>query len=157
MINNNSDYTIPIYGTIPVIHNDNVTLCYKYAKSLRMFAGIDLFFNLLNGFFYLPALISCMFPLLGYCGAKKFNFCFSYTYCVYLILSLISRAFFLIYYPIPYLPFSIILYILLVYVNLIIIKFTYQMHNVFMNLSQEEKISLKTTEPQTTTVSYVYY
>ena len=58
-----------------------------------MFTGIDLVFSFLNGLLYYPAFVSCFFPLMGYYGARHYNFCCLYAYAGYIGLVTVVRGY----------------------------------------------------------------
>lgn len=65
---------------------------YTHARMVKFGAMIDMMFTLLfmiSGLYFL--LFVCIFPLLGYLGAKYYHKNFIMTYLVYLFLMLFAR------------------------------------------------------------------
>lgn len=131
--------------------------CYQYSKSLRMFTGIDLFFALLNGLMYWPAIVSCVFPLAGYYGAHNYNFCCLYTYVAYLGVATVARGWMLFTADDWYVMWSVIFYILTLYVNYVVVCLTCRLRSQWRQLNDVERRELVDGLTITTPVTFVYY
>jgi hypothetical protein len=149
----NPHHVIPL---APIVALPPATPCYQYARSLRMFAGIDLFFSLLNGLFYFPAFVSCIFPLIGYYGARNYNFCCLYMYAGYIAAAAFFRGYLLLGTGDWYTLWAVLFYILNLYITYIVIRLTARLRETWRNLTDAERQELKeglVAAP----VAFVYY
>ena len=151
----NPHHVIPI---TPVVTLPPTTIeCYQYARSLRMFTGIDLFFSILNGLLYYPAFVSCIFPLMGYYGARRYNFCCLYAYAGYIGLVTFVRGYLLFAATDWYTLWAIIFYLLNIYVTYVVIRLTARLRGAWRNLTDAERLELREGLVVTAPVAFVYY
>ena len=119
---------------------DKMKKTYQYAYSLRIFSGIDIFFNFLycltDPFWFFPLLCS----LSGYYGAKKLKKNFVLFYFAYEIINLISKfvLLYFIVYQQTYTIFSMIMLWLSIIVNVWILEITVKFIDLIRQLSVRE-------------------
>ena len=119
---------------------DNMKKTYQYAYSLKLFTGIDIFFNflycLIDPFWFIPLLCSVS----GYYGAKHMKKKFILFYFAYESISLISK-FVLFYFIVTeqsYTIYSMVMLWLSIIVNVWILKITVKFINLIRQLSDQE-------------------
>ena len=131
-----------IVGTRPEAPRitDNMKKTYQYAYSLKLFSGIDIFFNFLycltDPFWFFPLLCS----ISGYYGAKHLKKNFVLFYFAYEIINLIGK-FVLLYFIADqqtYTVFSMIMLWLSIAVNVWILEITVKFIDLIRQLSDRE-------------------
>ena len=113
---------------------------YQYGYSLKIFSGIDIFFNFLycltDPFWFLPLLCS----ISGYYGAKHLKKNFVLFYFVYEAINLISK-FVLLYFIVDqqtYTVFSMIMLWLSIIINVWILEITVKFIDLIRELSDSQ-------------------
>lgn len=124
----------------PLSITDDMKKTYQYAYSLKLFTGIDIFFNFLycltDPIWFIPLLCSVS----GYYGAKHLKKNFVIFYFMYESLSLISK-FVLLYFILEqqsYTVYSMVMLWLSIIVNLWILKITVKFIYLIKELSERE-------------------
>jgi hypothetical protein len=119
---------------------DNMKKTYQYAYSLKLFTGIDIFFNFLycltDPFWFIPLLCSVS----GYYGAKHLKKNFVLFYFAYESISLISK-FVLLYFIVnqqSYTVYSMVMLWLSIIVNVWILEITVKFIDLIRQLSDRE-------------------
>tara|TARA_B110000444_G_scaffold246690_1_gene268483 strand:- start:713 stop:1261 length:549 start_codon:yes stop_codon:yes gene_type:complete len=119
---------------------DKMKKTYQYGYSLKIFSGIDIFFNFLycltDPFWFLPLLCS----MSGYYGAKHFKKNFVLFYFSYEVINLISK-FVLLYFIVDeqtYTAFSMILLWLSIIINVWILKITVKFIDLIRELNDQQ-------------------
>lgn len=141
-MNNNIDNFIGI--------SENVINCYRWSKTVMIFALIDIFFGCFYAFYSIYFLIPLIIAFYGYYSAKNYNSSGVLFYCFYQILINIARITFSTFFYIEarkddsiihyyYYNWNIILSILSTFLGLYIARFSYKLYRKINKLTFDEK------------------
>ena len=136
--------------------SNNMIMTWNLARSISCFAGIDIFFYLLNAFYNAWACIAVLFPIYGYIGAKKYNNQMLYVYSFFIGLIIIGRSI-LLYYLLVNNSNASILNILSIIIEIWIMKILCKLIQYIKGLNEAELSQLR--DPQYTPIrtEFVWY
>jgi len=75
------------------VGTETMSVAWRFSKTVKFFAAIDLFFCLLYGIKYPVFLIAAILPFLGYQGAKEYNICKARSYGIFVLLNMAVRIY----------------------------------------------------------------
>jgi len=160
MVNETPIYAVPVYPvpsgnenppeatrivaiTQPVedrVITDDMKKTYRYGYSLKIFSGVDIFFNILyclsDPFWFFPLICS----ISGYYGAKKFKQNYVLFYFIYQLFNLIGK-FFLLYYLVyneNYSLFGIVMLFFSIIVNVWVLEITVRFLDLMKRLNETQ-------------------
>jgi hypothetical protein len=133
--------------------SQKIKITATYAKSVRFFAAIEIFFLIFFGLYQPWFLLQAIGPIFGYYGAKNFHVCSSYFYFIYLILASLSKFIFLALIFNPE-PFYILLTFLSIIIDIWILKITSAFLHHLNDLTADELLNIQHMHILTT---YVYW
>lgn len=124
---------------------DDMKKTYRYGYSLRIFSGIDIFFNILyclsDPYWFFPLICS----ISGYYGAKKFKQNYVLFYFIYQLFNLIGK-FIILYYLIyheNYSVFGIVMLFFSIIVNVWILEITVRFLDLMKRLNETQRDILR--------------
>ena len=75
------------------VGTETMSIAWRFSKTVKFFAAIDLFFCVLYAFNYPIFIIAAILPFLGYQGAKEYNICKTRSYAIFVILNMALRIY----------------------------------------------------------------
>lgn len=135
---------------------DNMIMTWNLSRSISCFAGIDIFFYMLNMFYNPWACVAVLFPLYGYIGAKRYNNTMLYVYSIFIGLIIVGRIVFL-YYLLKNNSNASILNIISIIIEIWIMKILCKLINYIKGLTESELYQLR--EPTYTPIrtQFIWY
>jgi len=135
---------------------DNMIMTWNLSRSISCFAGIDIFFYMLNMFYNPWACVAVLFPLYGYIGAKRYKNTMLYVYSIFIGLIIVGRIVFL-YYLLKNNSNALILNIISIIIEIWIMKILCKLINYIKGLTESELYQLR--EPTYTPIrtQFIWY
>ena len=143
---NNIEETITMTAFIPTLPNENAKYIYRLSRTVRLFAVLDFIFGIFMFFFgpigmYIIVRLFCSFS--GYYGAKRYDYCLTNLYLIFLVLGTIAELGFIYIYEQLYhdnkitqnvllvgIGYQILFFILKIYICRFVCIFSSKMFNL---------------------------
>lgn len=117
-----------------------MALTWRFGRTVRFFAAIDLIFVFLYALSYPVFLFAGILPLLGYQGAKEYNVCKTRSYGLFVLLGMGLRIYA---YTLQQGTGNLVLCILSVFVQCWILRILYQFTKYIRALTETEAIEIR--------------
>ena len=140
-IQNENYDEIPIPQVITNPSEEKMIKAYNLASTIKCITIIDIIFCLLNFFYYIPAIVLIIFPLMGYYGANIYIRYLTLGYVFYNLIFIFFRI-----YAFSYMTdqvFEKMFLIFAIIVSLLIIQIALKFFRIIGELNDEELQELK--------------